>query len=138
MEESDLAVAVPEMQRLTRELMPMLLQGNDPRLEILRAQWQAAALSISNASSCGFYADILVPPKAPRVDAPSQGGGNATIPVQGYDQPAGCILYVVDGALQFLEVYNVIAWDRPPVFERPTHVEPFVFKAPVGAAGHGA
>ena len=138
MEETDLAAAVPEMQRLARELIPLLLQGQDLRLELLRDQWAAATCTISNASPCGFYADIFVPPEILRIDTLSQGAGDAVIPVQGCDQPAGCVLYVVDGALQFLEVYNVVPWEWPPVFEQPTHVEPFVFKATVGATGHGA
>jgi hypothetical protein len=108
-QDDEMAIVAVEMLRLVRELIPMLLEGEDPRLETLRRQWQAATATISAASSCGFYADIAVPPEAPRLEAASQYGGNAVIPVSDCEPPAGCVLYVVDGALHFLEVYNVVA-----------------------------
>src|SRR4249919_939894 len=138
MEESDLAIAVPEMLRLARELVPLLLQGDDPRLETLRRQWQVATISISSPSSCGFYADVSLPLDAPLIAAPNQGSGNAEIPVLGADQPAGCILYVVDGRLHFLEVYNVVEWAVAPSFGRPHCIESFTFNAPIAASNHGA
>ena len=137
MVETEMATKIQEMQRLAQELMPMLLQGDDPRLGLLRQQWLVATVSISNASSSGFYVDIVIPSDASRVDAPDQGGGNAVIPVNGYDQPAGCILYIADGALHFLEVYNFTAWETPPHFGPPSYIEPFAFAVPATAAGHG-
>lgn len=131
-----MTIAAQEMLRLARELIPVLLQGEDPRLETLREQWQVATVTISDASPCGFYADISVLPQVPRVEAASQGGGNAVIPVQGCEQPAGCVLYVMDGALHFLEVYNVIAWEEPPVFGPPQNVEPFVFGPTLATMSH--
>ena len=137
MVETELTTKIQEMQRLAQELIPMLLQGDDPRLELLRQQWLVATVTISNASSSGFYLDIAIPSGASRVDAQDQCGGNAVIPVNGYDQPAGCILYIADGALHFLEVYNFTAWETPPHFGPPSHVQPFAFAAPATAAGHG-
>jgi len=137
MVETELAATIKEMQRLAQELIPILLQGDDPRLELLRQQWQVATVTISNASSSGFFADISIPPGASRADVLDQGGGNAVIPVKGYDQPAGCILYIADGALHFLEVYNFMAWETPPHFGPPSHVEPLAFSAPASTTGHG-
>jgi|LakWasMe79_HOW10_FD_contig_123_3429_length_884_multi_13_in_2_out_1_1 hypothetical protein len=138
MEDNELAAAIPEMLRLAHELIPMLLQGEDPRMQILQQQWPLATVTISQPSPCGFYADISVPREAPRVVAPSQCSGNADIPVHGCNEPAGCILYVVDGSLQFLEVYNVIDWSEPPVFEHPQNVQAFVFNSPDATVGHSA
>ncbi len=138
MDESELAVAAPEMLRLTRELMPLLLQGDDPRLEVLRHQWQVATVSISNPSSWGFYADISLPPDAPQVSSPDHGGGNVEITVLGADQPAGCILYIAGGHLHFLEVYNAVEWTAAPSFGRLRSIEPFTFSGPIASSSHGA
>jgi len=138
MDETQLVDAVLEMERLARELMPLLLHGNDPRMELLRLQYQEASVAISDASLHGFYADISVPANAIRVEEPDHGAGDAVIPVKGEKHPAGCILYVVEGVLKFLEVYNHTAWVRPPVFETPNHIQPFVFKASAASPGQGA
>ena len=128
MDEAALANAAPEMRRLAEVIVPLLLVGQDERLEALRTQWAAATQSISGASGCGFFLDISVPADVPRVEAPDQGGGNAQIPVAGAEQPSGCVLYLVDGALRCLEVYNVIAWTAPLAFGAPMHVEPIVLQ----------
>lgn len=113
----------------------MLLKGEDVRLKTLLLQWQTANVTISAASSCGFHADIAVLPEAPRVQAASLGGGNAVIPVLGCRKPAGCVLYVVDGALHFLEVYNVVAWEKPPLFGRVHGIQALAFPATVVGEG---
>lgn len=128
--------AVPEMHRLARELIPALLEGEDPRLKTLLLQWQTANVTIDAASSWGSYADIAVQPEAPRVQAMSLCGGDAVIPVLDCREPAGCVLYVVDGALHCLEVYSVVEWERPPVFGPARHVQPFAFPITVAGADH--
>ncbi len=126
------------MRRLARELIPMLLEGEDVRLKTLLLQWQTADVTIDAVSSWGFYADIAVRPEAPRVQAVSLCGGNAVIPVLGCQEPAGCVLYVVDGALHFLEVYNVAAWEKPPVFGLARDIQPLAFPASVVGKGQDA
>ena len=102
MDHFDADIATAEMLRISRALVPLLLEGDDPQLEILRNQWRTSNLSISSPSAWGFYADISVPQDAPIAAAANQGGGNAEIPVNGEIQPAGCVLYIVDGRLKFL------------------------------------
>ena len=123
MDHFDADTAIAEMLRISNALVPLLLEGDDPQLEILRNQWRTSNLSISSPSAWGFYADIVVPQEAP-IAAANQCGGNAEIPVNGEKQPAGCVLYVVDGRLKFLEVYTTIDWETPPIFGLPSHVEP--------------
>lgn len=112
------------MRRIAETLVPLLLVGDDVRLEVLRRQWQLAEKRLSDASDCGFYLDIAVPADAPRLDVPDQCGGDAVIPVAGDDLPAGCVLYVVEGALSYLEVYSATSWDVEPVFGAPTQIQP--------------
>lgn len=115
----------------------MLLEGEDARLKTLLLQWQTANVTISEASSCGFYADIAILPEAPRVQAASLCGGNAVIPVLGCREPSGCVLYVDDGALHFLEVYNVVAWEQPPVFGPVHGIQALEFPATLVGDGQG-
>ena len=122
MDQGDLQTS--EMLRISRELVPLLLQGDDPQLKVLSDQWRAATISISEPSTSGFYADISVPSGVPLVSAPDQGGGNAEIPVIGEQLPAGCVLYIVNGQLKFLEVYTAVDWQAPPSFGQPAQVEP--------------
>ena len=124
MDHFDADIATAEMLRISRALVPLLLDGDDPQLEILRNQWRTSNLSISSPSAWGFYADISVPQDAPIAAAANQGGGNAEIPVNGEIQPAGCVLYIADGRLKFLEVYTAVDWEAPPIFGLPSHVEP--------------
>jgi hypothetical protein len=112
------------MRLLAETLVPLLLEGDDPRLDALRAQWRAAAIRILSPSSFGFHADIAVPAGLPRIAAPDQSGGNATIPIEGIASPAGCVLSIVDGALACLEVYVVEDWGPSPRFGVPGHVRP--------------
>jgi hypothetical protein len=112
------------MRILAETLVPLLLEGDDPQLDTLRAQWRAAAIRIVSPSSFGFHADIAVPPGLPRIAAPDHSGGNATIPIEDIASPAGCVLSIVDGALACLEVYAVEDWGPSPRFGVPGHVRP--------------
>ena len=132
MDDFDADIATAEMLRISRALVPLLLQGDDPQLEILRNQWRTSNLSISSPSAWGFYADISVPQDTPIAAAANQGGGNAEIPVNSEIHPAGCVLYIVDGRLKFLEVYTAVAWEAAPLFGLPSHVEPLQL-APVAS-----
>ena len=127
------------MIELVRVVVPRLLVGSDPRMEVLRCQWAAADVSISYPSPCGFFADIVVPSELPRVGDLNRGAGNALIPIEGVErkhQTTSCILYVEGGALSYLEVYNAVDWERAPVFGLPLWIEPFSLEKPAAAAGH--
>jgi len=120
--------AIPAMRDLAQALVPRLLEGDDSRLEILRAQWRAATIDIAGPSNWGFYADITVPPDIARLAVPNRSDGDATIPVEGSPVPAGCVLTLIDGALAHLEVYTVVDWVTPPVFGTPVNIVPLQFR----------
>lgn len=133
MEEADIADAVPRMLKLTRALVPLLLEGEDPRLATLRQQWSVASVTIADPSYWGFYADVDVPPEVPRAGTANRCAGDAHIPVERVEtaeQSTGCVLYVENGVLSYLEVYTAVRWPEPPVFGTPQHVEPFTFESP--------
>ena len=102
---------------LVQRLMPLLLDGEDPCLTRLRQQWQLAKVTIQSKTNWGFYADFEVPDGTEKVAPPDFAGGNAIIKVEGVKNDAGCILYVRNGNLAFLEVYTYEEpWEPPPKF----------------------
>lgn len=127
----DDAVQADEMARLVAVLMPHVLSGDDVRLATLRQQWAMASVEVRDGSPCGLYAHFMIPPSAARVGRVSGRGGIAEIPVQGCHLHAGYVLYVPDGALAFLEVYNFEEWPGPPFFGAPRAVE--VSRAPTSS-----
>lgn len=88
MQEADIADAVPRMLELTRTLVPLLLESDDPRLAILRQQWTAASVTIAAPSYWGFFAEFSVPPEVPRVDTANRCDGNAHIPWSTWKLPS--------------------------------------------------
>lgn len=133
MDDAELSAALPGMHRLGKTLVALLLEGADPRLGVLRAQWAVATSRVSSASEWGFYMDIDVPADVARVDGIDRGAGHALIPVEGAEHPAGSMLYVEHGALSYLEVNIVECWEATPVFGTPTLLDPFSFTAPLPA-----
>jgi len=112
---------------LARALMPMLLEGVDPRLHALRQQWQTAEVGIRSSTNWGFFAHFSVPPYAQQISGPDFCGGDAVINVHGLSFHAGCILYVEDGTLSVLEVYTYDEpWEPPPRFLSISSVTPVI------------
>ena len=112
---------------LVRALMPMLLVGVDPRLHVLRQQWQTAEVGIRSTTNWGFFAHFGVSPSAQHMSGPDFCGGDAVINVHGLSLHAGCILYVEGGALSVLEVYTFDEpWEPPPRFLSISSVTPVI------------
>jgi hypothetical protein len=53
---------------LVQHLLPLLLEGDHPVLAILREQSRRARIGAIELSGAGFFADIEVPPDAPKVN----------------------------------------------------------------------
>lgn len=127
MSESDLQADEDSRMSLVCALMPMLLSGDDPRLDVLRQQWQTAGVGIRSTTNWGFFAHCDVSPSAQRISGPDFCGGDAVINVHGLSFHAGCILYVEGGALSVLEVYTFDEpWEPPPRFLSISSVTPVI------------
>jgi len=112
---------------LVNQLMPLLLAGADPRLASLRVQWESTSTTIESNTNWGFFAHFAVPQFLPLVQPSHFCGGDALIAVQGLRTPAGCILYIEDGALSYLEVYTYDEpWEPPPRFMSIRSVQPII------------
>ena len=102
---------------LVKRLVPLLLEGENPSLENLQKQWRVSMVTIQCETNWGFYAYFGVPEGTRKAEPPDFAGGNAIIKIEGVKNDAGCILYVENGQLDFLEVYTYDEpWEPPPHF----------------------
>jgi hypothetical protein len=91
---------------LLHEVLPRLLNGNDPALTILRAQLREVTVIDVELSGVGFFAQLAVAPTLPTTDPPRIVGGDAEIVLSGVVHGAGCVLFIDNGRLSMFEGYT--------------------------------
>lgn len=123
---------------LAKQLLPQLLEGDDPRLAVLRMQLAASSISIKPNKDCGFYAHFSVPSEVEKVHPPDFCGGSAKIKVETLSAGAGCLLHVKNGVLSHLDVYTYYeSWEYPQIFEEVSVVEPVIPGEHIWCRGFG-
>lgn len=102
------------LNEIEKRALEMLLAGADDRLAMLRSQLDSAAVDRRELSGAGFFTHLSIPLDAPRLlPGPKRIViGDVYAEVTGLQHPAGFLLFVDDGALNFLECF--IADDRWP------------------------
>ena len=101
----------PALAALVRELAGRLLDGPAAEHRALRDQLAAAWIDRVTLTGAGFYAYFAHPPGMPPVAPAEMIGGEVPMEVPGLDAPAGSLLKVSGGRLEFVEVY--FFGDRP-------------------------
>jgi hypothetical protein len=106
-----------EMLDLARRLMPLLLGGDHLTCVLLREQYARATIKEISLSGAGFFVDFEIPADVACVAPPNFQGGVVNIRVEGVENDAGCLLFVRDGVLSFLEgyTYGGEEWPEHPV-----------------------
>ena len=115
------------LNEMEKRALGMLLAGSDDRLAILRAQLESATVSLREMSGVGFFTHLSVPSDIPRlVSGPKRIViGDVYAEVTGLQHPAGFLLFVDDGVLNFLECCIVDDhWPESAVLRRPYYVHP--------------
>jgi hypothetical protein len=93
--------------QLEQAVMTMLLDGNDPTLNILRQQYHLATIASRELSGAGFFLNFSIPSHAPRLPAnASLQLGNVIAKIDGLRHGAGFVLFINHGILDFLEGYS--------------------------------
>ena len=115
------------LNEMEKRALEMLLAGADDRLAILRSQLNSATVDRREMSGAGFFTHLSIPLDVPLlVPGPKRMViGDVYAEVNGLQHPAGFLLFVDDGALNFLECF--IADDRWPeaaTLRRPYYVHP--------------
>jgi hypothetical protein len=112
--------APQEMLDLAGRLMPLLLDGDHPTSALLREQYARATITEISLSGAGFFVDFQIPADVARVAPPNFEGGHVNIQVERVENGAGCLVFVRDGVLSFLEGYTYGGEEWP---ERPVVLE---------------
>jgi hypothetical protein len=98
------------LTELERLAMKMLLSGDDPELEVLRAQWATASVAVRDLTGAGFFTSF-------RVDRSLEAVGRSMwiedvmAEAVGVTGPIKFILYVEHGFIDTLEGWTVGAWN---------------------------
>lgn len=96
---------------LERRVMEMIVAGDDPTLDILREQFQAAHCTDRTLTGVGFFTRFSVPPTIPRVQGRKLSYlGDVKADVHGLQHGAGFVLHLREGAIDYLEGYS---YDEP-------------------------
>jgi hypothetical protein len=96
---------------LEKQVLDMLLHGQDEALTILRQQAKQLEVSSREMTGVGFYTEFVVPPDLPRVPgSPTFKLGDVNGTANNVSNGLGFLLYVKDGVLSMLEGYT---YDEP-------------------------
>jgi len=96
---------LPSVTAVVRDVLPRLIEGDDPILAGLRVQLSRMTVGSVEMTGTGFHAELLVASDVPVVQPPRLVGGDAEIELSGAKHGAGCLLFVEDGRLASLEGY---------------------------------
>jgi hypothetical protein len=95
-----------EFLPLEKAVIERLLAEDDPTLETLRTQMQAAYVTSRKLTGVGFFTDISIyPENRPLKQLPSFVFGDVEASIEGLQHGAGFLLYVKQGFLSMLEGY---------------------------------
>jgi len=96
-----------ELEPLERCVMDMILAGDDPTLEVLREQFNAAECTERTLTGAGFYTKFSVPSAIPRVTGRKLSHlGDVKAEVEGMQHGAGFVLHLREGAIDYLEGFS--------------------------------
>ena len=115
------------LNAMEKRALEMLLAGADDRLAILRSQLNSATVDRREMSGVGFFTHFSIPPDGPLLVAGPRRIvlGDVYAEVNGLQHPAGFLLFVDDGALNFLECFIFDErWPETATLRRPYYVHP--------------
>jgi hypothetical protein len=95
---------------IEREVMSMLLAGDDPDLHTLTAQFAAATAIGRELTGVGFFVDFQVPSGCHRLGDRHFVIGDVIGELDGLQHGAGFLLFVRDGIIKMLEGFS---YDEP-------------------------
>jgi len=104
-----------ELTAFERRVLDACLDAPHPDLEALRRQALGARVGTRTHTGVGAYLDLVVAEDAPRASNPGFAIGDVDLSVRDVAQGVATILYVVDGALKFIEfAAHDGAWPQVP------------------------
>lgn len=113
------------LNEMEKRALEMLLAGEDDRLALLRSQLDSASVARRELPGAGFFTHLTVPSHLPRLRVRKLVIGDLYSEIIGLPHPAGFLLFVTDGTLDFLECFIVDnRWPEDAQLHRPYYVHP--------------
>lgn len=114
------------LNEIETRALEMLLAGQDHRLAVLRSQLSEAVVTRREATGAGLFTHLSVPAHLPRVRSNNRVViGDLYSEIIGLRHPAGFLLFVTDGRMDFLECFIVDdRWPETTTLHRPFYVRP--------------
>src|SRR5579864_2949402 len=114
------------MNRLEAEVMHMLLAGDHPVLAVLRHQREVVTVRDREFTGVGFFTNFAVPEAAPRVpDVDRLVIGDVYAELEGLKHTVGFLLFLRQGAIDFLECFGVEdTFPQHPTIRRAFYMHP--------------
>ena len=108
-----------QINRLERQLLDALLEGDDELLESLREQLKQAVIVNRELTGVGFFLNFSVPKPAPKVKPDRIIIGDVIFDLAGLEHGGGAILFTKNGYISQLEGYlNAEEWPDEPQLTR--------------------
>jgi hypothetical protein len=107
----------PSLEQLLRDVGMLLLNDETPQHRSLQAQLKAAVIDRIVLTGAGLFAYFIHVERNP-VEIVDVIGGEVQIDVNGLDAPAGSLVSVRDGLIDYIEIYTYgdMPWpDEPKV-----------------------
>jgi len=115
------------MLDLASRLMPLLLAGEHPTCALLRAQYARASITEIVLTGGGVFVDFEISADVARVAPPNFEGGYVNIRVEGVENDAGCLRFVRDGVIAFIDGHTYTdEWPEHPVVLELRHSRPIL------------
>lgn len=96
-----------EFEVFEKEVVEKLLAGDYDKLKILRKQYEKAKIKSREFSGTGFFTSFVIPDYAPRLNhSKSFHLGDVIGEIDGVKNGVGFLLFVKEGAINFLEGYT--------------------------------
>ena len=95
----------PSLEQMIRDVGMLLLGDETPRHRSLQSQLKAAGFDRAVLTGAGLFA-YFTHVERDRLDIPDLIGGEVQIDVEGLDAPAGSLVSVRDGFLEYVEIYT--------------------------------
>jgi hypothetical protein len=113
------------IEQMERRVMDLLLDGDLPVLRTLREQYKRATVTSRDYSGVGVFTEFSVPAEVARVTPPNFTISDVGYELAGVQNGGGVVLFVRDGALAMLELFNwTDDWPREDVLTSLTYLVP--------------
>ena len=115
-----------------QQILEAFLKGQQPELAVLRKQMAKLEVRNRTHTGVGCFVDFQLPPTVARVTPAEMAFGDVNLEVEGITAPVQTLLYVIGGAIHFLEMAaDEGEWPKEPVITRLNYLK----SVPV-AGGH--